>query len=248
MRNTILLESIWQGEVAIAKDGVYAEISRLLELMLPLNTVCLSARSGVNHSRAVSEEDELLPSVSLGDALTEELSATIPYGSLVVLVKENAIDVSETNVSFELGVLIGDLLLDLIGKGAFPLQHESEALLILANSYCRMIVSAEFKAQRLCVKTFTEGLALSLGEYWSDDIRGKLISCDQSNPETVGGVRTRNCVRDAEVRAPKRHHAEKCIDLMRDCHKKYNHNDWAKNTINVVMKEIHASTERVYNH
>jgi len=246
MQNTKLLESIWKGDVFAAKSGKCQEVARLLGLILPLRTVPLSAKSGVSRSCIVSENIELLPEIHLGDVLAEELGADVPFGAMIVIFKEHGWmePRNRTNVSFELGLLIGDTLLNLIGDCVFPIQCEHEVLLVMANSYCDLIESPEFQKQNVCSQSFREGVLLSLQEYWDGQ--------PQYNLANQKRISDKNCVsrhlKRTDSHVGKQFFGQKSINLTKLHSNVFNGNDWKKSISEAVMGEIQKDAVRVNNY
>lgn len=243
MRNEMLLESIWQGEIVTTQTKMCKEVSRLLRMMVPLQTVCLSAKSGVKRSCIISENLEVMPAIPLGDILAEELSADVPLGSLIVILKEQNLTgpLKKSEVSFQLGLLVGDALLDIIGGGTFPLHYEAEALEVMENSYYHLIESDAYWRRDICPRQFRAGLTQSLNEYW------KAIS----GPSQKGccGIKPINGRRKVTTPWLERQNTNaKSVNLAHIQSKVTDRSDWKKIVIEAVMSEIRADAVRAYYH
>ncbi|MBV1864933.1 MAG: hypothetical protein KUG74_10915 [Rhodobacteraceae bacterium] len=246
MQNTKLLESIWKGDIFAANSRKCQEVTRLLGLILPLRTVPLSAKSGVSRSCIVSEHIELLPEIHLGDVLAEELCADVPFGAMIVIFKEHGWmeSSSQANVSFELGLLIGDTLLNLIKDCVFPIQCEPEVLLVMVNSYCRLIESPEFQKQKVCCQSFREGVFLSLKEYWDGQPQYNLADHKRKDDKS----RVSRHMKHMGSHVGKQLFGQKSINLTKLHSNVFNGNDWKKSISEAVMGEIHRDTVRVNNY
>jgi hypothetical protein len=244
MQNTTLLESIWQGDIFASKCRRSHEIVRLLRLVLPLDFVHFTARSGIARSCIIPEHIELLPEIHLGDVLAEELDANVPFGAMVVVFKERdwTEAATETNESYELGVLIGDLLVSLINDCVFPLQSEMEVLSVMANSYYRLIKSPECQEYAVCSQSFHEGLMFSLEEYCEGHPQ-----CSSSAGSKARKKINRSSYVTAHLKHTESHvgqsmFGEKSINLTKLHGNIFSGNDWKKSISEAVMGELHKST------
>lgn len=169
MRPGRLLELIWQGDIQPATGPSARRIQRALGALLPLRTVLLSAAYGVDRSYILNEETELLPEVSLGDVLAEELSIEVPVGSLVVFSDSDLLfdSLPDDELSYDLGVMVVEALLGVIGSRIFSLEQETAALYAMAYSYHSMIDGSGFMHLGLVPAQFRAGLAAGLCTYWT---------------------------------------------------------------------------------
>jgi hypothetical protein len=250
MHNKMLLEGIWRGSVTTTQSRFSIEIKRLLKLILPHHIVCLHAGSEMTCGRILPEEIELLPAVSLGDILTEELSTDVPCGSMVVVIKEQKrqAEISKSEVSFQLGLIIGDMLLGIVGDGVFPLQCETEALRMMANSYCRLIENPGQQRHAICTSSFHKGVYHSVSEYWNGPIQTDLSSRkfkEKSLREMVlfGGYLNEPSP-DTWTREP----SQKCTNLSEIFGTLRGSRTWKKEITRAVLREILPYTSQVYNH
>lgn len=169
MRHSRLLELIWQGDIQPATEPGARRMYRALSALLPLHIVPLTAAYGIDRSILLVDEAEMLPEVTLGDVLAEELSIDVPAGSLVVVSDANLLsgDISDDEISFDLGVLVVDALLGVIRSGVFPLARETNALYAMARSYFDVIEGSGFIHLGLVPARFRAGLAAGLCTYWA---------------------------------------------------------------------------------
>lgn len=176
MQNETLLKSIWNGNITTTQSRFSKEVKGFLNLLLPFQTVCLRDNSMIASSRIIPEEIELLPALPLGDILAEELSIDVPLGSMVVVLKEqnSRTPISQPDVSYQLGLIIGEVLLGIIGDGVFPLGYEAEALRVMANSYVKLVENFEGQQQKICSTSFHTGLSHSISEYWAGPAQNDL--------------------------------------------------------------------------
>ncbi|KAA9009980.1 hypothetical protein [Histidinibacterium aquaticum] len=132
-----------------------------------MSTVTLEASHGIDRTVVLSDETELMPTLPLGDVLAEELDLDVPYGSLIVIQPEGALDAMPGAVSYQVGTVVGEAMLGLIERGMFGLDVENRALFTMAASYSRLAEGAEFRHLGLSPEWFRSGLGASLGAYWS---------------------------------------------------------------------------------
>lgn len=169
MRHDRLLELIWQGDIQPASGPCSSRLQRGLGALLPLRTVSLAAGTGVYRRSILTDDTELLPSLPLGDVIAEELAIDVPFGSLVVISDDLLLTnpVMDDELSYDLGVLVAEVLLGVIRKGIFPYDRESDALFAMASSYHAMIGGSGFVHLGLMPSWFRVGLAAGLCTYWA---------------------------------------------------------------------------------
>jgi len=247
MHNKTLLEGIWQGDLASTQSRVTKEIQHLLMLMLPLHTVCLSANSTVTCSRIIPEEIELLPALPLGDILAEELSTIIPPRSLIVVLKDHDCKAAGSNqdISFLLGLIIGDALLGIVGDGVFPLQYETEALQVMANSYCSQAERLERKQKKICLTSFQNGLSKSISEYWNGPAQNTKKVARKSSDEMELFCW---CLKATSPYVWSRKANQKHVNLSKIYGKSRNYHTWKADIVEAVLGEILSDTDQIYNH
>ncbi|MGI3170958.1 hypothetical protein ACRARG_17535 [Pseudooceanicola sp. C21-150M6] len=163
MKNDRVLEDIWTGRIRAARDGDTKTLSRQLRALVPVHHVLLSAEGRPEAVSVLMDDVELMPAVPLGDVLTEELGLDVPYGAFVVLRDCG----SRGPVSYDAGLIMGEVMLNLLRDGAFPMEQETAALYAMAVSCDRLVEASGFRHVGLEPGEFRLGLAASLGAYWS---------------------------------------------------------------------------------
>lgn len=168
MRQERFLELVWEGDIAAATGAGASRLQRGLSALLPLRIVTLAAAAGVERRQIMPDSMELMPALPLGDVLAEELNIDVPLGSLVVVSEAELLsrEVMDDELSYDLGVLVAEALIDVIRSGAFPLERESDALYVMASSYHAMIGGGGFLHLGLMPSWFRIGLAAGLCTYW----------------------------------------------------------------------------------
>lgn len=163
MRHDRVLENIWTGRIRAARGGSATDLSRQLRALLPVHHVLLTAEACVDRVSVMLDDAELMPALPLGDVIVEELGVDVPYGALVILR-----DAGSTGpVSYDAGLILGDVLLNLMRTGLFAMDRETDALFAMAASYDKLVEASGFRHSGLDRTEFRTGLAASLGAYWS---------------------------------------------------------------------------------
>lgn len=168
MRNSEILELIWSGDVRSTPQSASGQLHDILGALLPVHFVPLSVDSGVERFHIVPETRQLLPEVSLGDVLVEELGLDVPVGALVLL-QDAALmgaTVSNEDLSYDIGLLVGEVLINVMRSGIFAISRELDALYVLAASYCSIANETGLQDLGLVPARFCAGLGASLCAYW----------------------------------------------------------------------------------
>lgn len=164
-----LLEMIWRGAVTPARGADCGRLARMFRALVPVQAVLLSAECGIDRVAVLKEEIELMPLLPLGDVIVEELSTDVPYGALVILREAPAqrLEASDADLSYDLGLIVGETLLAVLRSGLFPMARETDALYCMAASFDRLVEASGFRHLGVVPERFREGLAGVLGAYWS---------------------------------------------------------------------------------
>lgn len=108
-----LIEGIWNGTIAALPAGQKGRIAHAIGQIVDVPTVCLTPADDIGGIRLLPESIELMPDVTLGDMLAEELGVDVPYGAIVVF-EDGAAAVSEVADTLRLRGLIEQALLDIV--------------------------------------------------------------------------------------------------------------------------------------
>jgi hypothetical protein len=164
-----LLEMIWRGAVTPARGADCGRLARMFRALVPVQAVLLSAECGIDRVAVLKEEIELMPLLPLGDVIVEELSTDVPYGALVILREAPAqgLEASDADLSYDLGLIVGETLLAALRGGLFPMERETDALYCMAVSFDRLVEASGFRHLGVVPERFREGLAGVLGAYWA---------------------------------------------------------------------------------
>lgn len=241
MRHDRLLELIWQGDIRPASGCWSNRLRRALGALLPMRTVSLSAAHGIDRRCILTDEEELLPALPLGDVLVEELSVDVPMGALVVISDEVLLNhqIMDDELSYDLGVMVAEILVGVIRRGVFPFERETDALYAMATSYHAMIGSTGFLHLGLVPAWFRVGLAAGLCTYWAgarsarSDTSGLFLRPDfLSCPKLHDYLRSM----DANFTAPDRIPAGLMLFTGGPC----SYGEWLSKVEGAVMTELDA--------
>lgn len=247
MRNSRILELIWQGDIQLAKGTRVRKKKRVLSALLPLRIVFLAAKRGVDRSCILLVETELLPEITLGDVLAEELSIDVPAGTLVVISDAEMLaeEILDEELSYDMGVLVAETLMEAVRGGNFPLEQETDALYVMASSYHDIIGASGFEHLGLVPAKFREGLAAGLSTLWAgartarSDTSGLFSGPDfLTNPRLIDYLHQLDCNFSAPDRTP--------AGLMLFVGGSCAYEDWLERVRAAVMARLEARTTRVW--
>jgi hypothetical protein len=168
-----VLEDIWMGRIRAARGAEATALSRQLRALVPVHHVVLTAEASVDRVAVVPDDSEMMPALPLGDVLVEELGVDVPYGALIVLRDAG----SPGPVSYDAGMVLGEILLTVLRSGTIPMVRETDALFAMAASYDQIVEASGFRHSGLDAREFRLGLAASLGAYWSGARRAGADTC-----------------------------------------------------------------------
>ena len=112
MERNGLIAQIWGGDLSEGDEQQGSPLAGLLSSLMDVPVITLNASSKMDRPIAVMEETEVIDGVSLGDALSEELSIEVPYGALV-LIQPEGFTKSQDLSSKKLGEILGHIILDM---------------------------------------------------------------------------------------------------------------------------------------
>ena len=164
-----VLGLIWQGAIQPARGTSDARFARMLRALIPVHAVLLTATQGIDRVALLLDETEVLPSLPLGDVLVEELGLDVPYGALIVLREPDLAGLApdDGELSYDLGLVSGEVLLAVLRSGLFPMVRETDALYLMACGLDRLVDASGYRHLGIGAPRFRQGLAGALGAYWS---------------------------------------------------------------------------------
>ncbi|RVV96855.1 hypothetical protein EKE94_16035 [Mesobaculum littorinae] len=166
-----------------------------MQALVPAETLFLTATAGIGAPVVLSDEAELMPALSLGDVLAEEMDLDVSYGTLVVI-EPAGIDPHARAGSRHLGRILAEILLCVMRRGVFPLERETDALYLMACGFGRLSDTPRLSALGVRPAEFHDGLARGLGRYWSGaEATGVCETGLFSGPEALTSPETRAFLR-----------------------------------------------------
>ena len=112
MERNGLIAQIWGGDLSESDEQLASPLAGLLGSLMDVPVITLTSVASMARPIAVMEETEVMEGVSLGDALSEELSMEIPYGSLI-LIQPEGFTRNQDLTSKKLGEVLGQIILDM---------------------------------------------------------------------------------------------------------------------------------------
>ncbi len=107
-----IVEQIWGGDISEAQVSAVTPLEGLLASVVNVPVVTLTSRLEGSRPYALLESSEVLPGVSLGDILSEELSLEVPFGALILVQPKDFSDVKDYSGQ-KLGEMLGMIILDM---------------------------------------------------------------------------------------------------------------------------------------
>ena len=162
MQVNSLIGGIWKGACHIDSSADGRHFNMLIRALIPVHASVFEMQDWVGHPVAMPDCIEPIPGICLGDILAEELDADVPFGSLVVIRKNDSFQ----NISQAAGALVGEVLIGIIGRGLFPLMDEDSVLHTLGQAYYHAAEADELLKLGLEPAAFRAGLNAVLAQYW----------------------------------------------------------------------------------
>lgn len=107
-----IVEQIWGGDISDVQESAVSPLEGLLASVVNVPVVTLASRVDGGRPYALLESSEVLPGVSLGDILSEELSLEVPFGSLILVQPMGFSDTKDFSGQ-KLGEMLGMIILDM---------------------------------------------------------------------------------------------------------------------------------------
>ena len=161
MRGGDVLRLIWRNGVALPDKGFGVRFRAALSSILPVQVVILIAKGGCTRPLVMADELELAPALPLGDVLVEELPLDLPYGTMVVMLPDGGRSFSPL-----LGETVGEALVLAQSLGGVPMEHETDALYIMAHAAMRRAATLVLEGHDVDPQGFCRGLARCLSRHW----------------------------------------------------------------------------------
>ena len=159
-----MLRWIWRGQVAEGRSDESRRLTRALRSFVPVHLHCLTVQDGLDRPMVACDDMELMPALSLGDVLAEELDLDVPYDSLLLLMPART---PVRALSRSLGAAVAEALLLALAKGNIPVEQDTDSLYMLAHSAARHAASRQLQNRDLDPHEFCLGLADVLRDHWT---------------------------------------------------------------------------------
>lgn len=139
MYSKTILEALWRGDLAEAGGGGAIRIGSALEAILPVRAAFLESRDPATvEIQVMSEATLILPDLSLGDLLAEEIDLFVPDQCLVFIVPQRFLrpDCTAKVLSDALGSAVAKSLIDMAEICFSSADDEAAALASLWSHFC----------------------------------------------------------------------------------------------------------------
>lgn len=113
MQVNSLLKQIWSNKIAARERDSKSPLTSILEVLLSVSVVSLVLDSNATPAYAMAEHTELMPGVTLGDVLYEELNIDVPRNAIVLVESTDQANAVSCE-SHVLGGALGRVLIDLV--------------------------------------------------------------------------------------------------------------------------------------
>ncbi|SEN26570.1 hypothetical protein SAMN04488011_103209 [Palleronia pelagia] len=158
-----LLHALWDGAVRPCAPCRAETFDRLLSHFVPVNCVLLTIDDTMAQPRALSEDTNLVSGITLGDAVAEELDVDVPYGAVILIRHEAAID----DLSHAAGQAVAELAIAMVARAPLPAARRDAVLMELASLYALKAEGAAARALGLDPVSFCKGMSDLFRAHWS---------------------------------------------------------------------------------
>jgi len=133
MPNNTLLQHIWSRKISVPDRSEVSPLASMLETLLPTKVVTLVQEDCHADSYALMESTTLLPNVSLGDVLAEELDLHVPKETVILIEPSHIANAKEYNLR-EQGNALGRILIHLACEQGQPIAARLQDSQTAANA------------------------------------------------------------------------------------------------------------------
>ncbi|MCU4654345.1 hypothetical protein N8I71_16005 [Roseibacterium sp. SDUM158016] len=169
-RNEIL-GILWSGQAKVIAETEAALFRTLLAALFPGRAVLIGIDGDEVNERALLDDTEVMPALSLGDVVAEELGISVPYGAVIAFVPLAVFSPQAT--SAVRGVVVGrvyaQILIESLHRGGFPMDREMGLLLGLADSAVAAVAQLQAGCDQICRDSFERALSETLCSALSGD-------------------------------------------------------------------------------
>jgi len=145
-------------------DRESALFKALLASLYPGRVILIGVEDGTIAERVLLDDTEVVPALSLGDVVAEELNVSVPYGTVIAFVSV-AVFSSDASAAIRgdvIGRVYAQILVEALHRGGFPMDRETGLLLGLAESAVAAVSQIEAGTGLICRGAFEQALAATL--------------------------------------------------------------------------------------
>lgn len=161
-----VLGALWSGKVRAIENNEAKTFCSMFRALFPARSIILAIEEGALVERVLLDDTEVMPALTLGDVIAEELNLNVPYGAAIVFVPGDALaDGACSSLRGEvLGGICAQIIMETINRGSFPMEREIDVSFRLGGSAVAIAQSFETRTGIICLDAFHRGLATTLGE------------------------------------------------------------------------------------
>jgi hypothetical protein len=162
-RNDVL-SVLWSGKSKIVAGDETIVFSALLLELFPGKTILVGVEDGAIPERVLLDDTEVMPSLSLGDVVAEELNITVPYGTVIVFAPSSVFlpTASAAQLGNAIGHAYGQIIIEALHRGGFPMEREMALLMGLARSSVSAVERLVAVGQSISRAAFEQALVATL--------------------------------------------------------------------------------------
>jgi hypothetical protein len=162
-RNDVL-SVLWSGKSTIVAGDETILFSALLLELFPGKTILVGVEDGAIPERVLLDDTEVMPSLSLGDVVAEELNITVPYGTVIVFAPSSVFlpTASAAQLGNAIGHVYGQIIIEALHRGGFPMEREMALLMGLARSSVSAVERLVAVGQSISRAAFEQALVATL--------------------------------------------------------------------------------------
>jgi hypothetical protein len=162
-RNDVL-SVLWSGGACAVGDSEAGAFTQLLRALSPVRAMLVATEGGALEERVLLDDMEIMPSLSIGDIMAEELNLQVPYGTVIAFVPSEAMqDCTPPSVRGEsLGKILGQIILEAVNRGSFPMEAEIGMIFRLAATSVSTAVHLETRTGQISSWAFERAIAETL--------------------------------------------------------------------------------------
>lgn len=163
LRNDVL-GVLWSGKGKAVSDDEAAMFRTLLAGLFPGRTILIGVEGDAISERALLDDTEVMPSLSLGDVVAEELNVSVPYGTVIAFVPVTVFSVAASAGlrGQVIGRIYAQIILDSLHRGSFPMHRELSVLFGLCDAALSAVARLEAGSGQICGAAFEHALATTL--------------------------------------------------------------------------------------